>query len=142
MLLTRAGMVDIDGKPVPLDAIRHLMDDAGWSFVVTEAHRKPLAVTGESRTVPAGLWRALTIRDGGCIVEGCDHKADWCDVMHLVDAHRDGGRLSLDNSALGCRSHHRAYDRAPDRFVLEWVDDRPVLRQRRGSSDVRAGPAP
>ena len=142
VLLNRAGMVDIDGESVPLGAIRHLMDDAGWSFVVTEAHGKPLAVTGESRTVPAGLWRALVIRDGGCIVEGCDHKADWCDVMHLVDAYRDGGGLSLDNAALGCRSHHRAYDRDPGRFALEWIEDRPVLRSRGRASETRAGPAP
>lgn len=140
VLLQHAGMVDVDGSPVPLEAIRHLMDDAGWAFVVTATNTRPLAVTGESRTVPAGLWRTLVARDGGCIAEGCDHKADWCDVMHLDIPYRHGGGLSPETAALGCRFDHRAYDAG--RLELHWQDGKPVLRPTQRSRDTRAGPSP
>ncbi|MDX1658674.1 MAG: DUF222 domain-containing protein, partial [Nitriliruptorales bacterium] len=109
-LIDGNGPVDLDGTTLPLDAIRHLLDGAGWSFVVTAAHGTPIAVSKESGTVPVGLWRALQLRDQTCIADGCDIPAAWCDVMHLDTPHRHGGPLTLDNTGLGCRHHHRAYD--------------------------------
>ncbi len=112
--------------PIPVGELRRLFGDASLSRIVLDAKGLPLEASEEVRTVPAGLYRALLVRDGGCIAEGCDAPAGWCDVMHLETAFRHDGRLSLDNAALGCRRHHRAYDRQG--WQLHLGDGRPILR--------------
>ena len=60
-----------------------------------------------TRVVPPALRRALALRDGGCVAEGCDRPAPWCDAHHLVHW-VDGGPTSLECLALVCRVHHLA----------------------------------
>lgn len=129
--------VDLDGHPIAWEQVRHLLDDAGWSFVLTDHRGLPVAVTDEVRTVPAGPWRALTLRDGGCIADGCDREPQWCDVMHLDVPFAAGGRLTPATAALGCRTHHRAYD--SHRLELRWTHGRPLLRP---PPTTRDGPSP
>jgi len=86
----------------------------------------PVAVTSETRNVPVGLFKALALRDGGCIHQSCDMPPWWCQVMHLDTPHRRGGRLRADSGALGCHHHHSMYDAG--RLDLAWVNGKPVLR--------------
>jgi hypothetical protein len=51
--------------------------------------------------------------------------AAWCEVMHLDETFALGGKLSPDNSGLGCSRHHLAYDRGGWRIT--WIGGRPVL---------------
>ena len=122
--------------PLPVGEVEHLVGDASLSRIVLDANRLPLEASEEVRTVPAGLYRILLVRDGGCIAQGCDAPAAWCDVMHLTHAFKDDGRLSPDNAALGCRRHHRAYDH--HHWQTTWEDGRPVLRP--PQRQPRAGP--
>ena len=112
--------------PIPVGEVEHLLGDASVSRVLVDAKGLPLEASAEVRTVPIGLYRFLLIRDGGCIAESCDAPATWCDVMHLSKAYRHDGRLSPDNAALGCRRHHRSFDRQG--WQLTWEDGRPILR--------------
>ena len=111
--------------PIVWDAIRGHLDDAGLSFV-TIGRRIPIQVTAETRNVPVGVYKAIALRDGGCIHETCDMPAQWCQVMHLSVAYRGGGRLAMSNAALGCTTHHRNYDHG--RLALHWTNGCPVLR--------------
>ncbi len=112
--------------PLPVGEIRRLLDDASIARVVIDAKGLPLEASEQVRTVPAALYRALVVRDGGCVAESCDAPAAWCDVMHLETAFRHRGRLHPGNAALGCRRHHRAYDLGG--WELTRLDGRPVLR--------------
>lgn len=112
--------------PLPYGEVRRLLGDAGLARLLIDAQRIPLEASAEVRTVPVGLYRALLVRDGGCIAQGCDAPAAWCDVMHLDQPYHDRGRLSPDNAALGCRHHHRAFDR--NHLQLLRNHGRPVLR--------------
>lgn len=112
--------------PLPFGEVRRLLDDASVSRILTDPEGLPLEVGRAVRTVPSGLYRFLLVRDGGCIAEGCDAPAAWCDVMHLHTAYRELGRLRPDNAALGCRRHHRLFDRHT--WWADWHDGRPVLR--------------
>ncbi len=112
--------------PLPYGEVRRLLSDAGVARILTDTRGLPLEASAEVRSVPTGLYRFLLVRDGGCVGEGCDAPAAWCDVMHLDDPYCAFGRLSPDNAALGCRQHHRAYDRHG--WVMSWEDERPVLR--------------
>ncbi len=49
--------------------------DAAVSRIVTQGESEPLDVGRRTRTVPAGLRRALVMRDGGC-------RFYFCDVRH------------------------------------------------------------
>ncbi len=112
--------------PVPYAEVRRLLADCGVGRLLVDPDGVPVEAGEEVRTVPAGLWRTLQARDGGCIAEGCTAPAGWCDVMHVGTPFRFGGRLTPATAALGCRRHHRQYDRYGWR--IEWSDRRPVLR--------------
>jgi hypothetical protein len=60
-----------------------------------------------TRLISPALRRALAVRDGGCIAEGCDRPAPWTDAHHLTHW-LEGGATSLENLVLLCRTHHRA----------------------------------
>ena len=141
------------GEPVTLAEIGSLLADCSISRLVRSADGTPIEASRNVRTVPAGLWRALIMRDGGCRWEGCDAPASWCDVAHGQEAFRDDGRLSPANAVLLCRRHHRRFDHGPWR--LEIVGDQvsfhrevvpfvhPLDRSPPDGEDAaRAGPAP
>ncbi|MGP6170150.1 DUF222 domain-containing protein [Microbacterium sp. A196] len=50
--------------------------------------------------------RAITLRDGGCIIPGCTTPASWCEIHHVRE-HADGGPTHTDNGVLLCWWHHR-----------------------------------
>jgi hypothetical protein len=106
------------GQPVTTDEVGPLLDDCRLLRIVRAADRAPIEVSEAVRTVPAGLWRALLVRDGGCTWLGCDAPAAWCDVAHGHTPFVQDGRLSLDNAALLCRRHHRRFDHGPWRMVV------------------------
>ena len=106
------------GQPVTLAEVGSLLTDCSVSRLVRSADSTPIEVSRNVRTVPAGLWRALVVRDGGCRWEGCDAPASWCDVAHGQEAFRDDGRLSPANAVLLCRRHHRRFDHGPWRLEI------------------------
>jgi hypothetical protein len=60
-----------------------------------------------TRVVPTPLRRALTWRDGGCVLDGCDPPHPWTDAHHLRHW-AYGGPTDLDNLVLWCGPHHTA----------------------------------
>ncbi|MFU8839106.1 MAG: DUF222 domain-containing protein [Nitriliruptoraceae bacterium] len=107
------------GELTTVGRVRHLLDDCSWARVILAPDGTPLEASASVRTVPAGLWRALLARDGGCTWAGCDAPASWCDVAHGRKPFAAGGRLSPDNSALLCRRHHRRFDHGGYRIHIE-----------------------
>ena len=105
------------GQPITMPSLQHLLSDCSVSRLVRDAAGTPIEASESVRTVPAGLWRSLLVRDGGCTWAGCDAPPAWCDVAHGHIAFDDGGILSPANAALLCRRHHRRFD-ANDDIVL------------------------
>ncbi|MFU8842089.1 MAG: DUF222 domain-containing protein, partial [Nitriliruptoraceae bacterium] len=122
------------GQPISGTQLRHLAGDCQLLRMVLDAEGVPTQVSTTVRTVPAGLWRALLVRDSGCRWPGCDAPASWCDVAHGPDAFTDGGQLSLDNALLLRRRHHRHFDNGPHHVHIDGKDvhfphlDRPPRR--------------
>ena len=71
--------------------------------------RIPLAVGRTSRTATPAQRRALAVRDGGCIIPGCQIPAENCQSHHVQDW-AAGGPTDIDNLALLCWTHHRQVD--------------------------------
>lgn len=70
---------------------------------------EPLAVGRAQRTATAAQRRALAVRDGGCVIPGCEVPAEACQTHHLL-AWAEGGSTDLDNCVLLCWAHHRQVD--------------------------------
>ena len=96
----------LEGGPhVTAVTSRRLACDGAIVALLEDRKGIPLSIGRKSRTIPPGMRRALTARDGGCRVPGCTH-------TKFVDGHHirhwaDGGETSLDNLVLLCRHHHR-----------------------------------
>jgi hypothetical protein len=115
--------------PLPAGALTGLLGDCTLTRILTDARSTPLEVSTAVRTVPAGLWKLLVVRDGGCIAEGCDTPPGWCQVAHLDVPYRHDGKLSPATAALLCTTgtnHHTAYDtgRLPP---IVWTNGKPVI---------------
>jgi len=142
-LLAEAGVAEaIHSGPIPFDEIRRLLADAGVARILTDANSVPVEAGEMVRTVPAGLWRMLLVRDRGCVGDGCDAPPAWCDVAHLREPFRKKGRLSRDNAAMACRLHHRLFD--DESWTFTWNDGRPIIHHpsRPPRGNPPGGPSP
>jgi hypothetical protein len=79
----RSGMLEFAGQLSPT-ALRQLACDCGVVPMVLDGQGQPLDVGRLTRTIPDGLRRAVTSRDGGCAHPGCDRPPYWCEIHHLI----------------------------------------------------------
>ena len=140
------------GGPLSSEAIRRIACDAGVTRVITDAASVPLDVGRESRTVTAGQWAALVVRDRGCAFPGCTRPSEWC-IAHHITHWADGGNTDLDNLVLFCGYHHRvvhhhgwqvimAADHHPEFKPPPWVDPDQTLRRNTRPRYEQRSPAP
>ena len=116
----------------------YLSCTATLTRVLVDGNGAPLDVGRAHRLATPAQRKALTVRDGGCVVPGCACPADGADVHHVI-AWSAGGATDLDNLLMLCARHHqmvhmgilqvkvedgRAWVRLP-----EWMDPtRPWVR--------------
>lgn len=97
------------GAISPCLALR-LCCDAAVTRVVFDPTGIPIDVGRTTRVIPAGLRRALEVRDRGCVHPGCDRPVEWTEAHHRVHwAH--GGPTTLANTCLVCDHHHDHWHR-------------------------------
>ncbi len=123
---------------IPQEQARKLACDASVSRVITRGASEPLDVGRRTPVVPAGMRRAVVVRDRGCRFPGCERPQAWCDAHHVVHWAR-GGPTSLANLVLLCRPHHRMVHE-DGRFRVELSEGRPVFTGRLGPLEDRAPP--
>jgi hypothetical protein len=110
----RRGVGSIDGVDTPLsiDAVERLIDSRGMQTVTLTDEGRILSLGSVQRCFTASQRRAITARDGGCIIPGCSIPAGWCETHH-VTPHRNGGKTHVDNGVLLCWGHHQKIDTGP-----------------------------
>jgi Domain of unknown function (DUF222) len=91
--------------PVSAELARRILCDATVTRIVLDPASQPLDVGRATRVVPAGMRRAVAVRDRHCQWPGCDVPAAWCDVHHLRHWSRDGV-TALHNLVMLCGFHH------------------------------------
>jgi hypothetical protein len=101
---------NLDGRWLLPDAARRLACDASLLVVEQDDVGNVLNIGRRSRVIPAGMSRALAIRDGGCCqFPGC------CESRYVEGHHvkhwADGGETKLYNLGTLCRFHHRELHR-------------------------------
>jgi hypothetical protein len=122
------GFAHLEGcdEPVSL-AAAHRVACAGATQRVLIADDGRIVQLGvPDRVFNAHQRRAITLRDGGCIIPGCQIPASWCEIHHVID-HAEGGPTHTDNGVLLCWFHHR---------FLEWNGWH--IRMNEGVPEVRA----
>ncbi len=124
------GQAHIDGcgEPVSLDVARQVACVGAVQRVTTDAGGRILAIHISDRVFAAHQRRAISLRDGGCIIPGCHVRAAWCEIHHVTE-HAAGGPTHTDNGVLLCWYHHRTLG------TSGWK-----VRMRRGVPEVR-GPS-
>ena len=100
-----AGTLD-DGTAIPAQHVRRLACDAHVIPALLGSASQPLDIGRATRVVPAGMRRALILRDQHCAFPGCETPARWCDAHHITHWSKLG-RTALDNLVLLCGRHHR-----------------------------------
>jgi len=94
------------GTPITPETLRRLACDAMIIAAVLGSSSQPLDIGRATRTVPAGMRRALLARDKHCAFPGCSVAPAWCHAHHC-SFWADGGPTALWNLVLLCPHHHR-----------------------------------
>ena len=129
-LATGRGFAHISGcaEPVSLASARHVACSGGVQRVVFDATGRIIVLGTLERVFTHHQRRAIGLRDGGCIIPGCNVAAEWCEIHH-VEEHARGGPTHTDNGVMLCWHHHRTLD------TSGWK-----VRMNRGVPEVR-GPS-
>lgn len=131
------GMSELeDGTRFSAENSRRLACDASVVEVVKGPDGSVLDVGRRSRTVPAGLRRALEARDRGCRFPGCGLR--FTDAHH-VEHWADGGETSLRNTVLLCRRHHRLVHEEGHRVAID-AEGKAVFFNPRGMPIAASAP--
>ncbi|MBU4466268.1 MAG: HNH endonuclease [Actinobacteria bacterium] len=138
------GVAFIDGTDTALPAFvaRHVACCGGVQRLVLGDDGRIIQLGGPQRTFTAAQRRAITARDGGCVIPGCHTPATWCEIHHDVE-HARGGPTHTDNGVMLCWYHHRTLetsgwavrmvDGVPHTRAPAWIDSSRTWRPAAGS---------
>ncbi|MEC5185561.1 hypothetical protein RCH12_003038 [Cryobacterium sp. MP_3.1] len=133
-LVTGVGVGWIDGVegPVSMKTINQMVDNGGFRPVFFGGTGAVLALGETVRCFTPLQRRAITARDGGCIIPGCTCPPQWTEVHH-VTPWQHGGPTNVSNGVLLCWRHHHGIDNAggwkirmvlgmPEVKAPHWID--------------------
>ncbi|MFK4836802.1 DUF222 domain-containing protein, partial [Microbacterium sp. ZW T2_14] len=98
-----------DDQPVPLAVARHIACTGAIQRVILDETGRIVSITTLDRIFNHHQRKAITLRDGGCLIPGCHVPPHWCEIHH-VQEHSRGGPTHTDNGVLLCWFHHRTLD--------------------------------
>jgi hypothetical protein len=105
VVTAEGGWIPATGERLSPTEVERLACGADLFGLVLSAEGDPLWHGRRRRLATDGQWRALIVRDGGCVV--CNARPAMCEAHHVV--HWDPpprGPTDIDNLALLCRHHH------------------------------------
>ena len=100
------GHVEMIGVgPVPREILQTLTPDTELAGMIFDRAGRPLWLGRNQRHGNAAQRLAIAVRDGGCFE--CGAPMHRCELHHIQEWHRDGGRTDIENLVAVCRRHHR-----------------------------------
>jgi hypothetical protein len=103
------GWIDGVEAPVSLKTVHQRLCSGGFQGVLFGKHDEVLRLGPERRFFTRAQRRAITARDGGCVIPGCRAPAHWAEVHHVTPWARNGP-TDVDNGVLLCWFHHHSID--------------------------------
>ncbi|PPL15089.1 HNH endonuclease signature motif containing protein [Microterricola pindariensis] len=140
-LASGAGSGFIEGceAPVSLRAVEQFVCAGGQQHVLIDDDGRLVSLSTTDRVFNAQQRRAISLRDGGCIIPGCTIPAAWSEIHHVI-AYRDGGETETCNGVLLCWFHHRTIETSGWRILMidgvPHVKPPPWLRNGRTNADT------
>jgi hypothetical protein len=127
-VLNGIGWASLEGcdEPVSIRAALHVACAGVVQRVWFDDNGRIKWLGTEDRVFNRRQRRAISLRDGGCIIPGCNVPPGWCEIHHVVD-YAKGGPTHTDNGVMLCWFHHRYLDQHG------WE-----IRMNRGVPEVRA----
>ncbi len=104
-----AGYLDGCEAPMSMRAVEQFACAGGTQQVLIGDDGRLISLSTSDRVFNAAQRRAISLRDGGCIIPGCTIPAAWSEIHHVI-AHRDGGETEVWNGVLLCWFHHRSIE--------------------------------
>ncbi len=142
------GIARIDGIdiPVPASVANRIACTGAVQKMVFDDRGRLIRLGARERLFNAHQRRAITARDGGCVIPGCSIPAAWCEIHH-VEEHSHGGPTHTDNGVLLCWWHHHYLEDSGWRIQMRrgvphvaapgWIDRhrrfRPACNRSRGT---------
>jgi hypothetical protein len=93
----------VGSGPIPLTLLERMLCDASIAPMIVGRDGQPLWMGDSIRTATSAQWRALIMRDQGCVVCGADPSR--CEAHHVVFWNHDGP-TDITNLVLLCSHHH------------------------------------
>ncbi|MEV4689238.1 HNH endonuclease signature motif containing protein [Microbacterium sp. LWH3-1.2] len=126
-LATGRGCAYLPGQddPIPLAAARHIACTGAVQRVVLTENGRIVSIEILDRVFNHHQRKAITLRDGECIIPGCHVRPEWCEIHH-VEEHSRGGPTHTDNGVLLCWWHHRTLDTGG--WQIRMVDGSPYVK--------------
>lgn len=122
---------------VPSSLAHRIACTGGVQKVVFGTNGRIVSLGTPERLFNAHQRRAISARDGGCIIPGCTIPAAWCEIHHVTE-HSRGGPTHTDNGVLLCWAHHHGLDRSGWQIMMRggvphvkapgWYDPRGAFR--------------
>ena len=97
------------GHEVPLGAASHAACAGAVQRVLFDADGAIIGIGTSARIFNVHQRRAIVLRDRTCLIPGCDIRAEWCEIHHVIE-HSRGGPTHTDNGVPLCWHHHRTLD--------------------------------
>ncbi|WP_256041378.1 HNH endonuclease signature motif containing protein [Cryobacterium sp. SO1] len=133
-LLAGIGVGWIDGieGPISMKTINQMIDNGGFQPIFFGGTGAVLALGNKARCFTPMQRKAITARDGGCIIPGCTCPPQWTEVHHVVPW-QNGGPTNVTNGVLLCWRHHHGINDAggwkirmvlgmPEVKAPHWID--------------------
>lgn len=125
-----AGFVSLGGPggetvPISLRAVTQLICTGGTQQITLNDNGAIIGLGSEQRCFTPPQRKAITLRDGGCVIPGCTIPAAWTEIHHVI-ADTDGGPTHTDNGVLLCWFHHRTI--ATSGWDIRMIDGIPHVK--------------
>jgi hypothetical protein len=91
--------------PISSKTVERLACDCSVTRILLGSDSAVIDVGRARRVISGPQSKALRVRDGGCVVPGCERPASWTSGHHVVHWIR-GGPTDLPNLCLLCYRHH------------------------------------
>ncbi|POH62507.1 hypothetical protein C3B61_16800 [Cryobacterium zongtaii] len=139
-LINGVGVGWIDGVegPVSMKTINQMVDNGGFRPIFFGGTGAVLALGDKVRCFTPLQRKAITARDGGCIIPGCTCPPQWTEVHH-VTPWQNGGPTNVSNGVLLCWYHHHNIDTSgwhirmvlgmPEVKAPRWIDPTATWRK-------------
>ena len=121
------GWAEVEGiaEPVSIGIAERVACSGSIQRVTCDDRGRIVGLSVTDRVFNAIQRKAISLRDGGCVIPGCHVPAGWCEIHHATD-HALGGPTHTDNGVLLCWVHHRTL--ATSGWSVMMIDGVPHVR--------------